>query len=92
VAAAADTISWGFVPGARARGLDASAMVVSGCEMIRGPVVSEDGSVVPWSPRSYARPPIGSLHRIGTAGAIWGTYAGSDWIAPKLLDLLGVPT
>jgi len=46
----ADTVSWGFVPVARARGVDASAVVVPGCGLIRGSVVTPDGGIVPWSP------------------------------------------
>ncbi len=46
----ADTVSWGFVPAARARGLDAGAVVVPGCGLIRGTVVAPNGDIVPWSP------------------------------------------
>jgi hypothetical protein len=51
----ADSVSWGFVPAARARGLDASAVVVPGCGLIRGSVVAPNGDVVPWSPACEER-------------------------------------
>jgi len=82
----ADTVSWGFVPAARGRGLDASAIVVSGCGMIRGPVVADDGSIVPWSPGCERRLATQTIPDMVARGADVYLWLSSWDAAPHLVD------